>query len=190
MAQIKNILPPGTEIPHYFNKGTYGHWVEDQVEQAGIAVNRGKGADIAALGTEIKSKGVESNSPHSIGTMTVQDIIHTAYEDSVIFEKMQHHYTVEYSNTRRVVVSEKEYDFTNPSIQVLFKETYEQCRAEIAENWKDGIILPYVSGPNGQFEKVPNRDSYRFRIPVGAMKRIKGMAKSANQFDNLFDIVE
>lgn len=190
MAQIKNILPPGTELPKYYNNGEYGHWVEDRVEQAGIAVNRGKGADISVLNTEIKSKSVESKSPNSIGTMTVYDIINTPYEDSVVFEKMQHHYTVEYSSECRVVVSEKEFDYTDPSIQVLFKETYEQCRAEIAENWKDGIILPYVSGKYGQFEKVPNQLSYRFRIPVNTMKRVKGMSKSAPQFNKLFDIVD
>lgn len=190
MAQIKNILPPGTEIPNHMSNAEYGLWVENEVEKSGIAVNRGKGPDISVLGTEIKSKSVESKSPNSIATMTVHDIIHTAYEDSVIFEKMQHHYTVEYSKECRIVVSEREFDFTDPSIQLLFKETYEQCREEIANNWKDGFILPYVSGKYGQFEKVPDRNSYRFRIPVNTLKRIKGMSKSAPQFNNLFDIVE
>lgn len=186
MAQIKNILPPGTVIPNCDN-GKRGHWVEDTVEQAGIAINRGKGVDIASLGTEIKSKSVESKSPNSIGTMTVNDIVNTKYEDSVIFEKMQYHYSVDYSSEQRIVISEKEYDFTDPSVQMLIKETYEQCRAVIADNWKEGIVLPYVSGSWGQFEQVPNQNAYRFRIPVGAMKRIKGMSKSAPQFNKLFD---
>jgi hypothetical protein len=188
-VNIFNIAPAGTEIPFEHHTGNVGHWIEDLAELAGLQVNRGKGIDLPGLSKEIKTKSLESKSPNSIATMTIWDLINTPYPESAIFEKMQNHYTVEHSNVYRIVVNETNIDFSNPAIQKLLEEAYELGRQEIAENFKDGIVLPYVRKTEyGQFEKVPNRDSYRFRIPVDSMKKLKGMAKS--QFNSLFDVVD
>lgn len=189
MAKMNNILPPGTTIP-YISNAQKGHWVEDCVEAAGITINRRQGVDVGILGVEIKSKCVESSSPNSIATMSINKIISTDYEDSLICEKLQHVYRVEYSNETQTVVSEEEFDFTDPSIQTLFRNTYEKCRKEIESNFQDGIVLPYISGEYGQFEITPTKNSYSFRIPVGKMKKIKAMSKSAPQFNKIFDVVE
>jgi hypothetical protein len=188
---ITNIVPVGTTVPFEQHNGNVGHWVESMIENSGLAINRGRGVDIPQLDKEVKTKNNESKSPYSIATMTVSEIIHTQYVDSLVYQKMQNHFTVEYNNSLRVVTKEDNIDFTDLSIQKLIKDAYEQARIIIAKNWSCGDIAPYVNVTEyGQFEKVPNQDSYRFRIKVKAMNSLKGMSKSAAQFDKLFEIVD
>jgi hypothetical protein len=189
MINITNIVPIGTTVPFEQHNGNIGYWVESLIETNGFDINRGKGVDIPQLNKEVKTKSNESKSPNSIATMTVHGIMNLPYSQSVVCQKMQNHYLVEYSNVHRVVTNEDNFDFSNPAIQSLIEDAYEKGRKEITENWKDGFVAPYVRGTEyGQFEKVPNQDSYRFRIPVKSMKSLKGMVKSSSQFDKFFEI--
>jgi len=188
---ISNIIPVGTTIPFEQRNGNVGRWAESVVETGGLPINRGRGVDIPQLNKEVKTKNNESKSPHSIAEMSVLDIIRTQYIDSLVYQKMQHHFSIEYNNSLRVVTKEDNVDFTAPDIQKLIKDAYEQGRKIISANWSCGDVAPYVNVTEyGQFEKVPGHDAYRFRIKVKAMNNLKGMSKSAAQFDKLFEVID
>jgi hypothetical protein len=189
---IKKGIKVGTDIPFQQSYGNVGRWAEEQLANNGYVMSNGKGVDIPGLGVECKTRKVESNSPHTVGTMTIADIINTKYEDSVIFEKFQQQYRVSYSDEGQIVLSENVFDFSDPYIQQQIREAYECGRAEIAaETANDGFPPRYVRGGDfGQFEITESNNSYRFRIPNGAMKKIETISKGASVFNSLFETID
>lgn len=189
---IKKGIEVGTDIPFRQSHGNVGRWVEDQLAINGYTMSNGKGVDIPGLGVECKSRKVESNSPHTVGTMTVADIINTKYEDSVIFEKFQQQYRVNYSDEGQIVLSANVYDFSDPYIQQQIREAYENGRTILsAEMADDGYAPSYIRGGDfGQFEITESNNSYRFRIPHGAMKKIETMSKGSSVFNSLFETID
>ena len=83
---LKNAIK-GKQIP--LDEGNVGYWVEDQLEENGYNVNRGKGIDLPDYKVEVKTRCVNSSSAHTIGRMTTEDIINTPYSQSHIKEKIQ-----------------------------------------------------------------------------------------------------
>lgn len=189
---IKKGIEVGTDIPFQQSHGNVGRWVEEQLSDNGYLMSNGKGVDIPGLGVECKSRKVESNSPHTVGTMTIAEIVLTDYEDSVIFEKFQQQYRVHYSDEGQIVLSSAVYDFSDPYIQKQIREAYEAGRKVIVDELdKEGYMPSYIRGGDfGQFEITESNNSYRFRIPHGAMKKIETMSKGASVFNNLFETID
>ena len=189
---IKKGIEVGADIPFQQSHGNVGRWVEEQLSTNGYVMSNGKGVDIPGLGVECKSRKVESNSPHTVATMTTNAIVTTKYEDSVIFEKFQQQYRVHYSDEGQVVLSSDMYDFSDPYIQQQIREAYEAGRKVIIDEiTNDGYPPRYIRGGDfGQFEITESGGGYRFRIPHNAMKKIEGMSKSSSIFNGLFETLD
>lgn len=194
MIKVKSLtkgIEVGTDIPFRQRSGNVGRWAEEQLADNGYTMSNGKGVDIPGLGVECKTRKVESNSPHTVATMTAEDIVNTKYEDSVIFEKFQQQYRVHYSNEGQVVLSSEIYDFSDPYIQERIREAYEAGRKVIAEELSDGGWSKYIRGGDfGQFEITDSGNGYRFRVPHSGMKKIENMSKGAPMFNTLFETVD
>ena len=192
VKSIKKGIEVGADIPFQQNHGNVGRWVEEQLSNNGYQLSNGKGVDIPGLGVECKSRKVESNSPHTVGTMTIDTIIENKYEDSVIFEKFQQQYRVHYSDEGQIVLSSDMYDFSDPYIQQQIREAYEEGRKVIiAERLNDMFPARYIRGGDfGQFEVTESGNGYRFRIPNNAMKKIERMSKSSPIFNGLFETLD
>ena len=188
VSKIKHGVTVGTEIPHKQWYGNIGHWVEDQLKENGYDINSGSGADLLDYGVEIKSRKIESSSPHTVGTQRIEDIIATPYDQSTIKDKFQQQYRVKYSDERQVVTEESIYDFSMDYIQDRVREAYECGRKKIAQNAAQGYHPPYVKGSEwGNFEITESCSSYRFRIPNHSMKKIEKISKNSDQFGKLFN---
>lgn len=182
---IKNGIEAGTSIPFHQDGGNIGEWVEEQLSNNGHQVSDGNVPDLEDLGVEVKTRKMNSNSKHTIGTMTPKKIARTPYRKSSIFKKMQQHYYIKYDDDLRVVTTSEVLDFRDELIQEKIEEAYEAARSTINEYIKNGQELPsYIPGTEyGHFDK--QKTSYQFRIPDAAMKKIEYIAKS--QFRKLFD---
>jgi hypothetical protein len=185
---IKNGITVGTEVPIKQKNGNVGRWAEKELSQKGHAVTNEKGVDMPIEGIEIKTRKIESSSPHSVGSMRVQDIVDTPYSISVIREKLQTQYRIGYSDEGQVVTKEGLYDWSDDYVQDRLCEAYEDGRKQIAADAVNGFHPPYIKGNSwGYWEQTGPYGSYTFRIPNGAMTKLEKIAENKSLFDKLFD---
>lgn len=188
LTKIKAGIPVGTHVPERQQYGNVGRWVESKMKEQGWEVVDGAGVDLPQYGVEIKSRKIESNSHHTVGTMTIDSIIVTSYEQSIIKEKFQQQYRVHYSDDQQIVVSEGLIDLSDEYIQSKICDAYETGRKQIIKNAQQGYHPTYVKGTEwGHFEKSQSKNSYRFRIPNHSMKKLEQVSKNSNMFERLFD---
>lgn len=169
----------GKSVPKQHN-GNVGRLVEAMMSGIGYKLNNGAGPDIPKIKTDIKTRTVDSTSPYSIGSATIEAIKNERYEDSTICEKFQYHYRVRHDNKK--IISAELYDFTNDFIQEKVKHAYETGRASI----KKGCTDSYICGKDawGYFEKKDS-NSYIFRVPSAKMEVLEHM--STSKFKDLFE---
>lgn len=167
--------------------GKAGRALEDMIEQDyGITVNRGAGADSLIFGIEYKTRDLDSISPQTVATMSVDDIINTPYRESNVFKKFQQQIRVKTKDN--VIIEADLYDFRPDHIQEKIEAAYEHARSQLA---KDKTMRATVSGPDGlgywgYFENTNNRENSRsFRINPNGMEDYENMAKS--NFTRIFD---
>jgi hypothetical protein len=157
-----------------------GHEVEDIMIRDGFPVDvHSKGPDIQAIGVEIKNRNLDSCSPHTVGSATIEYIVATDYKNTYIAQKLQQQLRVKVKDN--VVQSADIYDFSSNTIQDLIEQSYEAGRQMII----NGDRSSYISGGKfGYFERktgCPN--SYSFRLSNWAMNCIETIATSTyNKF--------
>jgi len=190
IGKIKEVkfLPEliGQTLPSkYF--GQAGRAFEDMLEESyGITVNRGPGVDSPMFGIEYKTRDLDSISPQTIATMSIDEIINTCYRESNVFKKFQQQIRIKTKNN--VIVEADLYDFRPTHIQEKIEAAYEYARAQLANNRN---LRTTISGPDGlgywgYFENTNNRENSRaFRINPSGMDDYENMAKS--NFTNIFD---
>jgi len=185
-VKVKNLKKgpkAGDDVPYYQAYGNNGRHFEREFAK-NYYVNTGKGKDMPNEGIEIKSRKNGSSSYHSVGTMTVEDIINTPYERSIIHDKFQQQVRVHYDDTRRIVTSSRVYDFTDPLIQSRVKEAYEKARTAIT----NGYLTNWVRESDwGLFEKKRGSDSYTFRIPDNVMKDFETISSNSKTMKKFFE---
>lgn len=181
MIKVKKLYTSyiGVRLPDTSRAGTA---FEKVLADNGHPVDPGQGPDYPEVGLEVKTKSKESRSANVVGTMSRTDIINTPYEESSICKKMKQQLRVETENG--VIVDQNIYDFSANHIQEKIKESYEIGQKKL--NVKDP--RDYVNCTKwGYFEKRKHtEDSYMYRINVGAMKELEGMAKASSQYKKLF----
>jgi hypothetical protein len=152
-------------------------------------INHGPGKDVNEEwlydgGFEIKSRFEYATAPYTIATMSEFSILHTAYEDSLVRDKMGVHLHVGVSDRTCTVINEKFYDFTKPEIQELIKYDYETGRNHL-RRWH-GSTSPTHSKAGGYFEEVKKKSGmFKFRVTTDGMNMLIGMATS--NMHNLFE---
>jgi hypothetical protein len=170
--------------------GEIGNLVQELYEANKFCtINHGPGKDVNAEwlydgGFEIKSRFEYATSPYTIATLSGFSILHTAYEDSLVRDKMGVHLHVGVSDRTCTVINEKFYDFTKPEIQALVKHDYETGRKQLSK-WYSSTS-PTISKAGGYFEEVKKKSGmFKFRITPDGMNMLIGMATS--NMNNLFD---
>ena len=190
MTRVKPVRPShslvGLTIPKYLTTDSdIAIWIEDKIKKDTPGYNTGAGPDIQLtknIGVEYKTRRSSAKSAHTIGSMTLNDIKSTPYEESNIYKKFQYHRRIKHSN--RVVVEDEIYDFTYNSIQQKIKESYESARQKII-NGNNSYYIPGGAGKGrgkqfGYFENTQKDDanSRCFRIPHSAMIDLEQESKN------------
>lgn len=175
----------GMKVPVQKN-GNIGVLIEDTLEDLNYQMSRCSGVDIPGLDIEVKSKGIESKSPYSFGSLNYDSIKELDYDASPIKEKCQTIFNVEHSQTFLTVSDVRVLDFSKECIQEKFRDAYNSARNKIIA----GEFADYIKGHDdawGYFERKKKNgkptNNWAFRVPVDKMKKLQGMARS--NFDNL-----
>jgi hypothetical protein len=158
-----------------------GHEVENIMINDGFPVDvHTKGPDIQAIGVEIKNRDLDSSSPHTVGSMTIDYIVATDYKNTYIAQKLQQQLRVKVKDN--VVQSADIYDFSSNTIQDLIEQSYEAGRQRIINGDRHSYIS---SGKFGYFEQKSNSpNSYSFRLSNYAMNAIERISTST--YDKFF----
>lgn len=178
----------GSTLP-YSDNSMNGRFCEQVLISEGWSINQHqKGPDVNTndLKIEFKLKDQDSVSSYTIGKITFNELKTVDYNTSHIKDKLQQLCIIEHKD--RIVESAEVYDLTDPEIQKKFEEAFELARKLIIS----GHCSTYIPGTQfGYFESTnQNPDIYSFRIRKETMDRvIKGMAKSSDNFNKLFESV-
>lgn len=157
--------------PQTVTDGTNGHILEDGMRAQGYPIDSRAPVDLPIA--EVKSRSAFTNSMHTEGSITYEKVLSTAYDDTLIKQKLQVQYQVIIAAANKA--SGKVVDFTAEEIQRHIRAAYENCRSQIKAN--NGLLRGTVKG--GQFgclEHKPGTSgkgkSYAFRIPHSGMKKL------------------
>jgi hypothetical protein len=175
----------GMSVPKQKN-GNVGILVEDTMIDQGYKMSTHTGIDIPDLEIEVKSKGTESTSAYSMGSLHINSIKEYNYDHSPIKAKCQTIFKVEHSQTFREVTDARVLDFTKPHIQEKLRDAFDTARDKIVAGDRANYIKGHAKA-YGYFERkikggVPT-NNWAFRIPVKNMKSLEGMARSADIFE-------
>lgn len=168
----------GQTVDSWTKDNTAARQIEDLLVSNGNNFNKGKGVDLPDDNLEVKSRLEESRSPHTVSGMTENDIINTPYKQSRVYQKLQKQMRVKHTCNK--VVKVEYYDFSQPHIQDILEEAYEEARESI----KAGCT-PYAPGTKYGYFEYKSSNTYSFRIPHKAMQELEAMAKSS--FGTLFE---
>lgn len=169
---------------------TAGYQVQEHLEDRGWDLNYGEGPDLESSGIEVKTRKKTSKSAHTIGSMTIENIVKSSYSNSNIFKKFQKQFRVVYDKYGQVL-NEKVFDFTDPSIQTEMASSWELNKEELRTHLnKETKQLPkYIKHEDAKFiwERKPNSRSYSARLPDGVQKKYESISNTNKTRSQLFD---
>jgi hypothetical protein len=187
-VKLKSVKPflTNTEMPLHLPDCYRGQYIEQLFIDNGFEINRGKGADLPGIKTDIKSRKIESRSAHSITVCTESHIIKNSYQTSNVYPKFQHWTQPIYSDTFKEIISHKNYDFTKAEVQKRIEEGYNGCRDQLIAGVDP--TQNYIRHKCIIFERVKSRkDSWDIRLPHGEMQKV--IALSGSSFDSMFTVI-
>ena len=205
----------GKYIPTEYSEEKYGDgyagkYVEDVFGKLGYPLNTRKGVDIEDLGVEIKTARIDPPSDRTIGSMTINDIINTSYEDSAIYKKLQQQFVVKWIKKTRQITEARMWDFRSNEIQDKFRIAYETTREKLISYNKTKIPSPRFSVRDGRPTHINRSDvhypskiesdvsktgywehtesgNFKFRIPYTEIKTIEHISKTLHANSEIFD---
>ena len=168
--------------PSKVNDGTNGKILEQAMKKQGFPIDSKGTIDLPSIDVEIKTRSANTNSHHTIGTMTFDDIINTPWDETPFKQKLQKQYRV--TIRENASASGKIVDLSHPEIQKHLEEAYEDCRYQLEKEYLlQGKIIKgqtISSGQYGVLEHKPGPNgtgkSYALRIPNSGMKKLLGTA--------------
>ena len=195
-AKIKslkvNLSGAGFVDPAKVNDGTNGKILEQVMIKQGFPVNQSGTVDLPG-GIEIKSRKSTTDSMHTVGTMTYDDIIKTPWNQTPFKQKLQKQYRVTIHKnelTGEIDTFDKIVDFSNPEIQSKLEEAYERNRMVLMI--QNRIIKGQTIKAGGQYGKLEHKPgangtgkSYALRIPNSGMKKL--ITRATSTYNDLFE---
>lgn len=169
---------------------TAGYQVQEHLEDRGWELNHGEGPDLISSGIEVKTRKKSSKSAHTIGSMTIENIVKSSYPDTNIFNKFQKQFRVVYDDYGQIL-NEKLFDFTDPIIQEEMSKSWELNKIELQEylNKKTNQLPKYVKHKDATFiwEKKPASRSYAARLADGVQKKFESISSSNKARNQIFE---
>lgn len=197
VIKLNSGINPGEVIPVARGHGDIGRWIEDELQRRGYRVNRGYGPDLKDMDVEIKTRLDSSTSGHTVGSMLGIDIVNTPWEQSNVRNKIQRQYRVYYNDENVVTDRTGIYDFTDPFIQELLRESYEYGRSVLSKyvyEFDHGPDIEataplYIRGDKciAYFEHQSETGQFQFRVTDYGMRKIETMTRQFS-FNKLFEV--
>lgn len=193
-VKIINVKIPlvGMKVPKQYG-GNVGQFVEDYLElNERVAIFRGRGTDIPKYNLEIKTRKEGSSAAHTVGSITVEELMCTPYAETHLREKMLRQWRIMYNDETNVITSSEIVDFDILFVQKWLEEAYESHRRYLRSKYipRDHIDFTEekVIGDTGNvhFEYKYGR-TYALRIGDSTMSKFLHAVKHPNKFDDVFE---
>ena len=178
-------IAPGTQLPKKVKDNDHGYVVQDIMESNGNVIDRVGTLDLPIEKREIKTHDIYSDASWTVGSITIDKMIHSKWKDTSIFKKVQVQEQVHINTVFNQVQKSFKVDMRDKEIQEKFKEDYKYIRKEI----KNESTSKDIKGPNGYLigDRYGHENSIRIRIPNTAMKKITSISKTRTQRNKLFE---
>ena len=186
VSVIKDNIKKGDLIPQSEKDCDVGQWVDAQMAQKGHTVDQNGIVDLPEFGIDNKTRKFGSKAHHTVGSMTINDIINTqSWYDTRYYKKALNQNQVQWSDIYKEVVDVTILDMDMPEIQQPLQEAYEDLRKRVVAGDRSKNI---ISGCGwAVFDGYNHSNSYRFRITDKAMNKIKNMSRSRDTRKRLFE---
>jgi hypothetical protein len=171
VSVIKDNIEKSTLLPDTRNDCDVGQWVDAEMMRKGHAIDHKGRVDMPEYNIDNKTRKKGSNANHTVGSMTIPDLIDTPrWEDSGFYPKVQNQNQITWDPVFKEVVDVKIVDMAIPDIQNRLKAAYENLRAQVVEGNRSKTITSSCGW--AVLDGFNHHNSYRFRITNTAMKQI------------------
>jgi hypothetical protein len=185
VSVIKDNIEKLTPLPEVRNDCDVGQWVDAEMMRKGHAIDPVGRVDMPEFNVDNKSRKKGSNANHTVGSMTIPNIINTPnWEATGYFPKVQNQNQITWDPVFKEVCDVRLVDMALPDIQSQLKDAYKDLRQQVI----DGDRSTTITSSNGWavFDGSGHHNSYRYRITNTAMKKIltlSAMRDSLSLFD-------
>lgn len=185
VSVIKDNIEKLAPLPEVRNDCDVGQWVDAEMMRKGHTIDPKGRVDMPEYNIDNKTRKKGSNANHTVGSMTIPDIIATpAWEETGFYPKVQNQNQVTWDPIFREVADVKIVDMALPEIQSKLRDAYEDLRRQLVA----GVRTKTITSSNGWavFDGFNHPNSYRYRITNTAMKQIltiSAMRDSLKLFD-------
>lgn len=174
------------------NDGSMGRAIEQSLVKQGFNVSNGV-IDLPDYQLEVKTRKSSSKSPHTVGTMTHDDILNTPWEQTSFKQKLQNQFRVTINVDSGLVSNQDVIHLEDDEdIQKELRASYESAQKKLLDYYtKTGEILQesYIKGEDGEaFLEYKEGSSYAFRITDSGMKRYINMSKNVGPLNDFFEL--
>lgn len=183
---IKNNIAVGTPIPTWTQDHQPGQWADQQLMLNGHNVDATGVIDLPDYGVDNKIRLDSSRASHTVGSMTIDNIINTpAWRDTRFYQKSKNQNRIKYNTTFMEVSSVYLLDMEIDHVQEKLQDAYNDLRSRLLQ----GDRSKEIKSSNGWaiLDGYSHPNSYRFRITNTAMKKIESLSATRDTRKLHFD---
>lgn len=174
---IKNNIAVGTPIPNFTDDCEAGQYFDQQMAMKGHKLDTVGVIDLPEYGVDNKTRKSSSKASHTVGSMTINDIIATpAWEQTRFYQKCRNQNRIEYDTTFMEVSKVFLLDMEIDLIQEKLSADYRDLRHQLVIGNRS-IEIKIANGW-AMFDGYGHENSYRMRITNTAMQKIKNISAS------------
>jgi len=200
VSSLKNNITVGSSIPFSNNDCDVGNWVDSTMTENGYEVDPSGIVDLPDLGIDNKSRNRYSKANHTIGSMTIDNILKAIdWEDTRFYQKSQNQNQIEYDpdfmEVTKVTVLDMDIDATQEKLKTAYIDL--RNKLEIAVDNKNKLALENVTVDLPKeiksncgwavLDGYNHSNSYRMRITNKAMTKIKNIAGNRDTWKRLME---
>jgi hypothetical protein len=188
---IKDNIEKGIQVPNFDNDCSVGQWIDQEMAKKGHTIDHTGLVDLPEFKVDNKTRKKGSKAPHTVGSMTISDIIKTKkWEDTRFYHKTQNQNQVEWDPDFLEITGVKIVDMDIDLIQENLAEGYEDVRAQLEAQVKAGTFTKGIKSKNGWviLDGWGHSNSRRMRIPHKVMEKIKSISRIRDSIKQNFDI--
>jgi hypothetical protein len=191
VSVIKDNIEKGIQVPNFSNDCSVGQWIDQEMAKKGHTIDHSGLVDLPEFKIDNKTRKKGSKAPHTVGSMTINDIIKTEkWKDTRFYHKTQNQNQVEWDPDFLEITNVKIVDMDIDLIQENLAEGYKDVRAQLEAQVKADIFTKEIKSKNGWviLDGWGHSNSRRMRIPNKAMEKIKNISRIRDSIKQNFDI--
>jgi len=191
---IKNNIQPLTPIPQgskaFKHDCDAGRWIDQQMQEKGHVVDHTGGIDLPEYGVDNKTRKQGSNAPHTVGSMTIDNIIRMSdWHQTELYKKLQNINHIVWDPVFMEIKSVELIDFDLPEIQQELSRAYADLQQQLVTNHNNGYRSKNITSrcKTMVFDGYGHENSYRIRIHDRAMKKFQTLSATRDSRNAFFE---